>query len=219
MVSKAHCPTFNEFMLAFKAHEVSIKSESKNFGQPNHEQTFYSQKGKSRGRGRYFSSRGKGFHHGRLSASTTQPLTFTQDKRTVGQYSKPPTTAIMDRAHYNTKSNQEIGVINSNLYKTNTIICQICGKGNHTALERWNHFDHSYQSEEIPKALAAINLNEGFGPLMYVDLGATSHMLNDPDKVFSLQPYRGLGKIFVGNGNQLEISHIGQGKIVTITMN
>ena len=31
------------------------------------------------------------------------------------------------------------------------VMCQICGKQNHTALKCWNRFDHSFQPEdELP---------------------------------------------------------------------
>lgn len=61
----------------------------------------------------------------------------------------------------------------------NTLICQIWGKANHVALEFWKRFDHSYQTEEIPKALAAMAINEEMDPAFYVDSGATSHTVND----------------------------------------
>ncbi|RVX03656.1 hypothetical protein CK203_022946 [Vitis vinifera] len=42
-------------------------------------------------------------------------------------------------------------------------------------------FDYSYQSEEIPQALAAMALNEEEkDPNFYVDSGATTHITNDP---------------------------------------
>ncbi|RVW95113.1 hypothetical protein CK203_025547 [Vitis vinifera] len=51
--------------------------------------------------------------------------------------------------------------------------------------EKENRFDYSYQSEEIPQALAAMALNEeDKDPNFYVDSGAITHIANDPE--FSL---------------------------------
>lgn len=63
MLSKAPYPTFNQFILALKAHEQmnQIEVEEEKSITPNHNQAFYSQRGRGRGRGRYFSSRGRGF--------------------------------------------------------------------------------------------------------------------------------------------------------------
>ncbi|XP_022143436.1 uncharacterized protein LOC111013312 [Momordica charantia] len=147
--------------------------EEERLTQPNHEQAFYSQRGRFRGKGRYFSSRGRGFPQGRSSTSPN----FINIPTTVDTI---PSARVTDFKRQNTKINQDQGMPNSIVHKIEKLICQICGKGNHTALDCWNRFDHSYQSEEIPKALAAINLNEGVDPLIYADSGATSLMVNDP---------------------------------------
>ncbi|TXG63956.1 hypothetical protein EZV62_010950 [Acer yangbiense] len=97
-----------------------------------------------------------------------------------------------------------------------TMTCQICGKFNHTALECWNRFDHSYQPEDhLPKALAAMNLKNKDDPNLYADSGATTHILNDPGKLSKVMRYKGNDTILVGNGESLNISHIGEGKIET----
>ncbi|TXG66240.1 hypothetical protein EZV62_007515 [Acer yangbiense] len=59
------------------------------------------------------------------------------------------------------------------------LILEICGRSNHPAINCWYWFDYSYQSEELPQALAAMALNEN-DLSFYVDVGATSHMFNDP---------------------------------------
>lgn len=37
--------------------------------------------------------------------------------------------------------------------------CQIYGRIAHTTLKCWNRFDHNYQHDEIPKALAALHVS------------------------------------------------------------
>ncbi|XVE69974.1 hypothetical protein DITRI_Ditri10aG0034200 [Diplodiscus trichospermus] len=44
--------------------------------------------------------------------------------------------------------------------KEGPVICQICGKNNHTALKCFNRFNHSYQANDVPKALAALAITE-----------------------------------------------------------
>ncbi|KAI3463824.1 hypothetical protein Pfo_020487 [Paulownia fortunei] len=97
----------------------------------------------------------------------------------------------------------------NNSNRSDKIICQICGKTNHLAINFWHRFDYLYQSEDFPKALAALNLNDGSDPSFYVDSGATTHITNDAGKLSSLKSYTSNDMIFVGDGNALPISHVG----------
>ena len=83
-------------------------------------------------------------------------------------------------------------------------------------MDCWNRFDHSYQLEEIPQALATMTLNEeDKDPNFYVDSGATTHITNDLGKMSQVIPYKGHDAIFVGNGEALRISHIGKARLKT----
>ena len=83
-------------------------------------------------------------------------------------------------------------------------------------MDCWNRFDYSYQSEEILQALAAMALHEEEkDPNFYVDSGATAHITNDPGKMSQVIPYKGHDAIFVGNGEALRISHIGEARLKT----
>lgn len=94
--------------------------------------------------------------------------------------------------------------------------CQIYVKFNHIALECWNRFDHSFQSEDnLPKALAAMSLKTKDDSNMYADSGATTHILNDTGKLSKVMHYKGNDTILVGNGENLNIFHIGEGKLET----
>lgn len=82
--------------------------------------------------------------------------------------------------------------------------CQICTKPNHIAIKCWHRFDHSYTSEGILEALAALNITYNKDQNSYIDFEATSHMMSDRDKVSNIHPYDGSDDIFVGNGNCLK---------------
>ena len=94
----------------------------------------------------------------------------------------------------------------NNAYK---FFCQICGKTNHITINYWYRFDYSYQSEDLPQSLVAIKLNDEHDPSFYEDSGATAHMTNDTGKLSYDEPYKGNDMIFVGDGNALPISHVG----------
>ena len=73
-----------------------------------------------------------------------------------------------------------------------------------------------YQLEEIPQALAAMALHEEEkDPNFYVDSGVTTHITNDLGKMSQVIPYKGYDAIFVGNGEALRISHIGEARLKT----
>ncbi|KAH9751421.1 hypothetical protein KPL71_014290 [Citrus sinensis] len=89
------------------------------------------------------------------------------------------------------------------------IICQICGKTNHSAAVCRHRYDYFTPEEEAPQALTAMNLQDENDPQLYADSGATTHMVNSTGKLKKFIPYGGSDKIFVGNGQSLHISHIG----------
>lgn len=72
---------------------------------------------------------------------------------------------------------------------TITIVrCQICGRTNHTAIKCYSEYDYAYQDEETPQALATMNLNSS-DKFIYADSWATTHMINDMDKLTLAQSY------------------------------
>ncbi|GJS09734.1 zinc finger, CCHC-type containing LTR copia-type gag-polypeptide [Tanacetum coccineum] len=50
-------------------------------------------------------------------------------------------------------------------------------------------------------------------PDWYVDSGATAHMTSSPDNVSHSAPYSGNMRVFLGNGDALPVSHIGQSMV------
>ncbi|KAH9793854.1 subtilisin-like protease SBT5.3 [Citrus sinensis] len=70
-------------------------------------------------------------------------------------------------------------------------------------------YDYFTPEEEAQQAFAAMNLQDENDPQLYADSGATAHMVNCTGKLKKFIPYGGSHKIFVGNGQSLHISHIG----------
>ncbi|GMY38248.1 Zinc finger, CCCH-type [Fagus crenata] len=88
---------------------------------------------------------------------------------------------------------------------------KICNKRNHTALKCFNRFNHSFTPEIIPQALAAITIADNQDLEWFPDTRATDHITGN--NLHSLTPYTGSGGVMVGNGDILQITHVGQANI------
>lgn len=97
----------------------------------------------------------------------------------------------------------------------NRPVCQICGRIGHSALKCWNRFDNAYQSDDIPKALAAFQVADPTGREWHPDSGSTAHITANTSNLQSAAPYHGPETVLVGNGNQLPITHVGSTVINT----
>ncbi|XP_075474740.1 uncharacterized protein LOC142505585 isoform X1 [Primulina tabacum] len=167
-LTKPPYPSFNQFVLALQGHEQTLSSqqeEEKTYIQ--HAQAFFSQRGRGKnGRRGRFNSRGIGFTPaGRYSNIQNTAVQQHQNTNQLPRnFDRPPK---MDIKHSNNSNDPD------------KVTCQICGKPNHLAIECWYRFDYSYQSDDLPQALAAINLNSENDPSFYVDSRATAHMTND----------------------------------------
>ncbi|KAH0730798.1 hypothetical protein KY289_001986 [Solanum tuberosum] len=95
------------------------------------------------------------------------------------------------------------GTENPSREKEEVVACQICA------------------SEDLPRALPSINLNDPkIGDnAVYVDSGASTHMTNSSGKLSNLKPYKGTDKIVVGNGSELNITRIGSGSVSGLKLN
>lgn len=60
-----------------------------------------------------------------------------------------------------------------------------------------------------------LNTNETNDQNFYVDSRVTTHMINDTCKLHNAKPYSGLDVIYVGDGNKLSLSHIGDVSLST----
>ncbi|KAL9422473.1 hypothetical protein AB3S75_034695 [Citrus x aurantiifolia] len=164
MLAKPLYPSFTQFVSALQGHEQLLLDEAKEKKQHiNHDRAFFGQRGRGRGNGGRFNSRGRGG--------------FPFASRTGHNDNKNQQFGNKNKWK-DTKSSQQIK--SQDPSEEEKVICQVCFKANHTTLDCWHRFDYSYQAEKIPQALAAINLNEeNHDPAFYADSGATSHMANN----------------------------------------
>lgn len=84
---------------------------------------------------------------------------------------------------------------------------------NHTTLRCWHRFNQTFQSEDIPHALAALSISNDQDNEWFPNMGASAHMTADHGKLQSLIPYYGSEKIMVRNGESIDITHIGSKSI------
>ena len=86
---------------------------------------------------------------------------------------------------------------------------KICGKNNHSTAVCYHMYDYYGPEDEVPQALAAMNIEDPTDQQFYADLGATAYMTNTIGNLVQYSLYVGYDKIYVGDGKGLLISHIG----------
>lgn len=115
------------------------------------------------------------------------------------------------------------------------MLCQICGKPNHSALECWHRLDSTFQaslpsssvSRPHPRAYAAFSSTNAVhnsltdapdSSTWFLDSTATNHFTNDLNNLNTYQPYLGPDQVTMGDGSTLPIHHTGNGILSTPTM-
>ncbi|GKU95007.1 hypothetical protein SLEP1_g8425 [Rubroshorea leprosula] len=132
-----------------------------------------------------------------------------------GRYFNSRGRGVVQAGNYNWFGNQRTGNYNSFGNHKNFI-------ANNNPLPQQNmpqKFDHAYQSEELPQALATMTLLEKKDQNTYVDTSATDHMTSDAGKLYTKRPYTGNHNVFTGDGTPLDISHIGSASIGSLKLN
>lgn len=95
--------------------------------------------------------------------------------------------------------------------------CQIRGRYGHNALKCYRRFDISYQSDDLPSAMATLQVSNDppqaaqsyNGTKWYPDTAASAHVTNSQQYLQTAQPYHGNDSVMVADGNFLPITHIG----------
>ena len=95
--------------------------------------------------------------------------------------------------------------------------CQICGRFGHNALKCYRRFDISYQSADIPSAMAALHISNDppatdqtyNGTEWFPDTAATTHVTDSRHNLQYSQQYTGNDSVMVADGNFLPITHVG----------
>ncbi|KAI9182401.1 hypothetical protein LWI28_024967 [Acer negundo] len=97
-------------------------------------------------------------------------------------------------------------------------ICQVCGKIGHTAAYCYYRFDNSYMgAPPEPNKNNQQNQHSTFvatqetlsDPAWCADSGASSHVTNDAGNLNQKREYNGKESLVVGNGEKLNINHVG----------
>ena len=96
-------------------------------------------------------------------------------------------------------------------------VCQICGRVGHTALKCWNRFDNNYQPNDVPQALAALQLSDLSGHEWIPDSGASAHITSATTGLQNATEYHGLESIMVAGCNHAPITHVGSANLSVST--
>ncbi|CAL5423763.1 unnamed protein product [Camellia sinensis] len=106
------------------------------------------------------------------------------------------------------------------------IVCQICGKANHIALDCWHRLDTQFQSSQMSPSqqskpyqsqqskayVTSLTEDNGSCSPWFLDSAASDHITNDLHQLNSIQPYTAGNQVTIGNGSSLPITHTGQGQ-------
>ncbi|KAF8391295.1 hypothetical protein HHK36_023597 [Tetracentron sinense] len=214
---KPPTPIYCEIVPLLQSHETMRNlHHSEGYGTTNHNVAFLGQRPQGqrdnrtfyrRGRSNQvsFNSRGRGFPHTGHVPSRVQRDKFFQPAQnqsgSIDQPNQANQSGSIDQLNQANQFHQPA--------KEKGEVCQICMKPNHTALRCWQRFNQTYQSKDIPQALAAMSLSDSQDNAWFPDTGASSHMTADAGKLQTLIEYHGPEKIMVGNGYKLDITHIG----------
>lgn len=68
------------------------------------------------------------------------------------------------------------------------IICQICRKPRHSAIDCGHRFNQGFQPGGAAQALAALKFTDDQNEAWFPDTGATQHMTPDEGKLFNCRP-------------------------------
>ncbi|XP_016647521.1 PREDICTED: uncharacterized protein LOC107880499 [Prunus mume] len=93
--------------------------------------------------------------------------------------------------------------------------CQICGKRGHVALDCYHRSNYSFQGQAPPSSLTAMTAQTSYSPeqVWIADSGATHHMVGDVSQLQNVTPCVTEENVTVGNGEGLNILHIGTSNI------
>ncbi|KAL5797089.1 hypothetical protein ACOSQ2_001909 [Xanthoceras sorbifolium] len=86
--------------------------------------------------------------------------------------------------------------------------CQICHRVGHGAYRCYYRYDQTFQQPYLMQAMIA-TLNTVADFSWYLDSGATNHYTPDVNNLQTKSDYHGNEMIYMGNGNALTISSIG----------
>ncbi|KAI5314222.1 hypothetical protein L3X38_043398 [Prunus dulcis] len=97
--------------------------------------------------------------------------------------------------------------------------CQTCGKRGHAALDCYHRSNYSFQGQAPPSSLTAMTAQTSYSPeqVWIADSGATHHMVGDVSHLQNMTPCVTEENVTVGNGEGLNILHIGTSNLSCAT--
>ncbi|KAA8535282.1 hypothetical protein F0562_030285 [Nyssa sinensis] len=208
--TKSENITLEEVYAMLKIEEQTIESVHKQNNSPpfpgammatNYRPNFSSNRGYSPSN---FSGRGRG--RGRFSNRGGRMHSFGRfQSPNFGQSNLP----------YPTKQPQQSNQRSNN---SHPVVCQICNKNGHSALDCYHRMDFSYQGKPPSPQLTAMSATYNTGSdcspnYWYTDTGATNHITADLANLNFPVEYQGDDNITIANGQALDISHSGQSSI------
>ncbi|KAH9744437.1 retrovirus-related pol polyprotein from transposon RE2 [Citrus sinensis] len=99
----------------------------------------------------------------------------------------------------------------------NQVLASIKGNGLEAAFNCFNGTTNASQFQSSTSFHTDSSPEIVEDPSWYIDSGASTHITADSGKLFNMQPYCGTESLLVGNGNALEIKHIGSAVLDTLT--
>ncbi|KZV38965.1 hypothetical protein F511_40717, partial [Dorcoceras hygrometricum] len=93
-------------------------------------------------------------------------------------------------------------------------ICQLCGGMGHVAKICWHLSKYTQAQDEIPKALAALTLDNSVLDIEWTsDTGASHHMTGNAGMLKNKRPYFGNDSVLIGDDTLLGIKSVGDTQI------
>ena len=106
--------------------------------------------------------------------------------------------------------------------RNNRPTCQLCGRIGHVVQKCYHRFDKHFNgpapsastssspnSDQAQSYISESTLGDDSPQSWVLDTGATNHITPDVNNLASKGDYKGKAKVIVGNGNSMNISHIG----------
>lgn len=96
----------------------------------------------------------------------------------------------------------------------------MCGKHGPRNLDCWHRFDQEYQfsTHSSSSSMSAMMTSPytTFDPNWYPDLGATNHVISDPNNLTTEMNYTGTDQVHVGNGSGLNIQLVSSSSFLSL---
>jgi hypothetical protein len=107
----------------------------------------------------------------------------------------------------------------SSYSQSHLLMCQLCRKPGHDAIDCYHRFDQTFHRDSTPNYQAFfLASSANFDSVWYPDSGATHHLTSDLANLnLNAETYSGSEQIRMGNGNGVSIEHIGDTHLSTPT--